>query len=203
MNILLVHGFWNRGSVFKSMEKRLLLAGHRCFAPTLHPRDGRLGIVDLAQKLSVYVSQNLPENRPFAVVAFSMGCLVTQTFLHSLSETRRVKAFFAISGPMKGTLTAWLYPGKGARDMRPGSEFLRQVSSQLRLPLPIPTYTYYTPLDLMIVPADSSRLSHARELQVLSLIHRAMLHNNRVTGDIISRIAEVEGPESRSMLKAE
>ncbi|MGC9941546.1 MAG: alpha/beta hydrolase [Verrucomicrobiota bacterium] len=188
MNVLLVHGFWDTGKTFRRLECRLAAAGHTCWAPTLYPRDGRLGITDLARKLSEYVAKNLPVNLPFAVVGFSMGCLVARCYLQQLQPDRPARAFFAISGPFRGTLTAWLYPSQGARDMRPGSEFLRQLDATADTLWEIPVYTYYTPRDLMIIPAASSRLPLATELMVWSPLHRWMLASEKISSDILDRL---------------
>ncbi len=191
MNVLLVHGFLDTGTLFRRLQERLESAGHACFAPTLHPRDARHGIPDLAEKLADYIDLNLPGREPFALVGFSMGCLVGRSYLQSGRSDPRVRAFFAISGPLHGTFTAWLYPGKGTRDMRPGSRFLRELNAPDKAAPPVPVHTYFTPLDLMIIPATSSRLAHARELTVWTPLHRAMLWNPLVAGDILKNLQEI------------
>ncbi len=191
MDVLLVHGFLDRGTLFRRLQERMTLAGHKCFAPTLHPRDARDGIPDLAEKLADYIDLTLPAVASFAIVAFSMGCLVSRYYLQSGRDHQRARAFFAISGPMHGTLTAWLYPGKGTRDMRPGSRFLRELNSPTHAAPPVPVHTYFTPLDLMIIPATSSRLAHARELTVWTPLHRTMLWNPSVAGDILEKLQEL------------
>jgi triacylglycerol lipase len=192
MNILLVHGFLDRGTLFRRLRGRLESAGHVCFAPTLHPRDARHGIPDLAEKLSEYIDLSLPVGEPFAIVGFSMGCLISRYYLQTRSEPKRVRALFAISGPMHGTFTAWLYPGKGTRDMRPGSRFLRELNAPERATSTVQLHTYFTPLDLMIIPATSSRLADACELKVLTPLHRTMLWNPLVASDILKKLQEIE-----------
>lgn len=188
MNVLLVHGFWDLGRVFRRLQLRLEADGHKCFAPSLSPRDARHGIPDLAEKLADYVDRSIAPDKPLAVIGFSMGCLVAQYYLVSPRINRPVNAFFAISGPMHGSLTAWLYPGKGTRDMRPGSEFLRQLTARRNIASLLPVFTYFTPLDLMIVPASSSRIPNARERLVWSPLHRAMLWSPSVAHDICKHL---------------
>ena len=189
MNVLLVHGFLDRGTLFRRLQRRLETAGHTCFAPTLSPRDARHGIPDLANKLADYIELNLPAGLPFAIVGFSMGCVVAYCYLRSGRRHPQVRAFFAISGPMQGTLTAWLYPGKGTRQMRPGSEFLRELESPGKHEPEVPVHTYFTPLDLIIIPATSSRMANAPELSVWTPLHRGMLWNQRVAGDILEKLS--------------
>ena len=191
MNVLLVHGFLNTGRVFHRLEKRLAAAGHACFAPTLAPRDGRHGLADLSHKLAAHIDAALPP-APFAVIGFSMGCLVARHYLQS-TPAHRANAFFAISGPMRGTATAFLYPGRGTRDMRYASRFLRELDAALPALGPLPFYTYYTPLDLMILPAASSRVARAQERRIWSPHHRAMLSNGELVEDVLRKLTRLAG----------
>jgi hypothetical protein len=92
---------------------------------------------------------------------------------------------------MNGTLTAWLYPGQGTRQMRPGSRFLQQLAAAGNHPADVPVFTYFTPLDLMIIPTRSSRIANARELSVWSPLHHAMLYNQKVAADILEILREL------------
>jgi triacylglycerol lipase len=192
MNILLVHGFGNTGRVFRRLENRLTAAGHKCFTPTLAPRDGRLGLTDLARKLAAYVDGQMADAGPFVIVGFSMGCLVARCYLQQLHGVRQARAFFAISGPMRGTATAFLYPGQGARDMRYGSRFLRELDATAGTLDGLPLHIYYTPFDLMIIPATSSRLKGARETLVRSPLHRWMLTDPVMTDDLLQKLRQLE-----------
>ena len=188
MNVLLVHGFWDTGNVFRRLQRELTAAGHRCFAPTLHPRDGRHGLAELAGKLAAYVDAQLKPDEPLAIIGFSMGCLVARYYLQNLRGTRPVTGFFALSGPLRGTFTAWLYPGKGTRDMRPGSRFIRELEAGAAALAGLPLHTYYTPLDLMILPVNSSRVAGAQEVRVWSLLHRWVPVHPQVAADIRQKL---------------
>ncbi len=194
MNVIMVHGFWDTGNLFRHLKKRLGAEGHNCFSPTLKPRDGWHGLADLAEKLSSYIDQEIPGDEPFVVIGFSMGCLVARYYLQNLLGARRCLAFFAVSGPMKGTLTANLYPGKGARDMRPNSNFLRELENSTDKLEGLEVHTYFTPLDLIIIPATSSRLARARETRVNAPLHRWVLRDEKVLKDIVSKLRYINGP---------
>jgi triacylglycerol lipase len=188
MNIVLVHGIFDSGSIFKKLEKKLTKRGHRCFTPSLQPNDARHGIADLAEKLHFLVNEAFGSNEPIVIIGFSMGCLISRYYLARLDAFRRTKAFFAISGPHRGSLLAFLYPGKGFRDMRPRSNFLRDLDSINTSEWDFPIYTYWTPLDLMILPASSSRWKSATEEVVWALLHRLMPSDGKVCSSIIGKI---------------
>ena len=84
MDIILVHGFGDSGRRFARLQRRLVAAGHHCHCPTLKPADARHGIVDLARKLAAYIEAQLPGSTRFAMVGFSMGCLISRTYLQQL-----------------------------------------------------------------------------------------------------------------------
>jgi hypothetical protein len=74
--------------------------------------------------------------------------------------------------------------------MRPGSEFLTNLAkSQHRLGK-IPVISYHTPLDLMILPANSSVWDRAENLSFNVALHPMMLVSNKVLTDIEHRLAD-------------
>ena len=188
MNIVLVHGIFDTGAVFKTLERELTMQGHHCFVPSLQPNDARHGIADLAEKLHFLVNEEFGSGEPIVIIGFSMGCLISRYYLARLDGFRRAEAFFAISGPHRGSLLAFLCPGKGLRDMRPGSNFLRDLDSVDMAEWNFPIYTYWTPLDLMILPANSSRWTPAMEEVVWVLLHRLMSSDKKVRLSIIEKI---------------
>jgi len=191
MNVLLVHGIFDTGNIYRKLAGKLTARGHHCFAPSLVPNDARHGIADLATKLDSMVNEAFGPNEPMAVVGFSMGCIVSRYYIHRLHEVRRIKAFFVISGPHAGTLTAYFCPGQGAKEMRPGSSLLRDLDSVDHDERDFPIFTYWTPFDLMILPATSSRWHPAKERIIWSLLHPLMPSDNQLCSDVVAKIDEL------------
>lgn len=196
MNILLVHGIFDTGNIYRKLAGKLTDCGHCCFAPSLLPGDARHGIADLATKLDAMVKETFGPNEPLAIVGFSMGCLVSRYYIYRLQAARRTKAFFAISGPHSGTLTAYCCPGQGARDMRPGSSLLRDLDAVDHEGLNFPIFTYWTPFDLMILPATSSRWHPAEDRIIWSPLHPLMPSNNQLCSDVVAKIEELSSQET-------
>ena len=193
MDIILVHGFGDSGRRFAPLQRRLTAAGHRCYCPTLKPADARHGIADLAQKLAAYVEAQLPGSTRFAVVGFSMGCLIARTYLQQLGGAQRACALFAISGPHQGSWLAYGYPGQGCREMRRGSAFLQQLAQSVDALGPLPLFAYRTPFDLMVLPSRSAHWPQAHNRVVPSLLHRGMVSSRVVAEDILSQLARLDG----------
>ena len=122
------------------------------------------------------------------MVAFSMGGLVARHYLQMLGGAARCDQLLTISSPHQGTQSAWLYPSKGARDMRPGSLFLRRLQATEEVLKGIQLVSYHTPLDLMILPATSSVWAPALNLDFPVLLHPLMLSDEDVLGDVERRV---------------
>jgi triacylglycerol lipase len=192
MNVVMVHGFLDTGRLFGAMGRKLEAAGHRCHAPTLNPGDGRLGITDLAWKLADYVANHVERGVPTAYVGFSMGAVVARYHLQERGGAHVASAFFSIAGPHGGAYTAYLYPGLGTRQMRPGSSFLTSLDKNLGSLAGVEIFTYRTPVDLMVQPARSSRIAGAQEVVVWCPFHALMPSDPTVVGHIAGELGKIE-----------
>ena len=198
MEVVLVHGFLDTGRLFDDLSARLGAAGHACRAPTLEPRDGRLGIPDLSRKLASFIDGYVGAGAPLALIGFSMGALVCRHYIQALAGERRVCAFFSIAGPHAGTPTAYFYPGGGTRDMRPGSAFLGALGQPSDRLAAMPVITYRTPFDLMVMPPSTTRIAGATEVVVPSLLHSMMPASPRLAAHIAAALGRIgPGPAGR------
>jgi triacylglycerol lipase len=188
MDVVMVHGFWDTGRLFRAMAARLKEEGHACHAPTLEPRDGRLGIADLSGKLAAYVRTHVDAEAPVAFVGFSMGALVARHYLQGPERTGRVAAFFSIAGPHRGTPSAFFYPGMATREMRPGSRFLREIDAGADRLRGIPVFTFRTPFDLMVVPPASTRMPAAAERVFRTWFHSMLPGDPAVIGAVAAEL---------------
>ena len=174
----MVHGLWHTGRAYRPMAHYLRQQGHHCHCPDLKPANGKHGLIDLAEKLKTYIDHTLGPRRPFALIAFSMGTVIARYYLQALGGAARVQHFFTISGPLRGTLTAYLWPGKACRDMRFKSALLQQLNADLSAYQHIAIHSYRTPFDLLIIPARSSHWDIAKDNLIIpaSLHHRMLVH---------------------------
>lgn len=181
--VVLVHGIDDTPRVFKAMEAHLGREGFaRVSAVTLSPNDGGLPMEALAAQLEAHVEQvrRASGAARVDVVAFSMGALVARVWMLEQDGRHRVRRFVSISGPHAGTATGWLRGNQGATQMRWNSPLLQRLRSDAPAFAPTEVFSLWTPLDLMIVPAHSSRLEGARERTFPVLLHPLMLSDGRV-----------------------
>ncbi len=189
MRVVLVHGIFDTGSKFKTLKPYLEERGHVCLAPSLTPNDGRDGLPALAKQLAGQIDAALGAETPFALVGFSMGGLVSRWYLQELGGHARVERFAAISVPMQGTLLAYAYPGEGARQMRPGSDFLARLGETVGRLDRMELLAYWTPFDTVIVPHDSADWALAESKRVPALCHPCMLWHPELMADLAAQLA--------------
>lgn len=189
-NVVLVHGFLETGSSFTLMRKRLERKGMCCFVAKLRPSDGRGGLEKLAAGLKRDIDARFGPDQPVSIVAFSMGGVVSRHYLQNLGGAARCDQLFTISSPHHGTVVARLYPTLGAGQMRPGSGFLAALKETEANLGDMAVVSYRTPLDLIILPADSSVWERAENISHPALLHPMMVTSNTVISDIERRLLE-------------
>lgn len=173
--VVLVHGIFDTGASFKRVAQALAHKGYDCRCPTLAPADGRLGLEALARQLQAYIDAELPAAARFSLVGFSMGGLVARHYLQRLGGLERAERFVSVSSPHHGSRWAHALDRPACVQMRPGSAYLAQLNADLGRLGAIETVSVWSPFDLAIVPAWSSRLPVGREIVVRVPLHPWML----------------------------
>jgi triacylglycerol lipase len=125
----------------------------------------------LAEQLKLAIDQRWGGTAEVHVVAHSMGGLISRQYLQHLGGHQRCASLTTLATPHHGTLAAWCYPGKGAWQMRAGSEFLQSlVATEHRL-AGMALHSYCTPMDLIILPYTSSHWDMADNRTVAAPAH--------------------------------
>lgn len=177
--VLLVHGIWRTHTVFRRMARYLTERGFTVHGIDLTPSDGSAGIDELAGQVAKFIDATFPEGAPLDLVGFSMGGLVTRYYVQRLGGLARVRRFITISAPHHGTQWAYLRKLPGVLQMRPDSAFLNDLNGDLAQLRELDFTSIWTPLDLMIMPATSSRLGVGEEALVAAPLHALMLEDPR------------------------
>lgn len=188
MRVALVHGIFDTGRRFRRLQADLEARGHDCLTPSLKPRDGRHGLLPLAEQLAEAIDNAWGTTGPLALVGFSMGGVISRLYLQELGGHQRVDRFFAVAAPMRGSLLAWTYWGHGARQMRPGSQLLRRLDASTERLAGVRLYAYWTPYDAMILPPSSARWELAEHQRIPAPCHPCLLWHRRVRADIAARL---------------
>lgn len=191
IKFILVHGIYDTNRKFRVMQT--VLEGHnfQCIVPSLTPNNGSQGLDFLAQQLKEIIdTERDGDTTKFCLVGFSMGGLVSRYYLQELEGYRKISQFFSIATPHHGSLMAYFGINKGVKQMRCGSEFLKRLEQTSDCLREMPCYSYWTPFDLMILPATSSVWNNAENIKVNCLCHPLMVRNLNIIADIIEKVKE-------------
>jgi triacylglycerol lipase len=175
--VLLVPGYSDSARALQPARRFLLAAGwpgHFVAAPGFRRRFG--SNVEHAAEIAEAVAalREATRKRRVAVVAHSMGGLALREFLSQGGD--EVEQVIFVGTPHAGTWAAWLAFGAAAREMRPGSRFLRRLAER-PLPRHVRAHCIRTPIDTRVVPGSSAFLPGADCHTVRLPTHPRMLRH--------------------------
>jgi triacylglycerol lipase len=173
--VVLVHGYKDTAAKLRKMACYLNQLGNQTHLVTLIPSWGEVGIDVLATQLCEFIEASVGNDRRLNLVGFSMGGLVARYYVQRLGGIKRVERLITIASPHRGTWMAHLRRNPGCSQMLPGSNFLRELNADAAMLNQLQFTSIWTPLDLMIIPAWSSRLGVGRELRMLIPAHPLMV----------------------------
>ena len=187
--VVLVHGIM-RPAQMQKMAVYLRSLGWDARTMECRPCWGQKGIAELAVQLAAFVQENFPHAESIDLIGFSMGGLVSRYYLQRLGGLDRVQRFITISSPHRGSALAHLIPNPGCRDMRPRSALLRDLESDADRLRSLQFTSFWTPLDLMILPQASSVMPQARNVKLWVIAHPLMVWERRCLRAVEAALSE-------------
>ena len=187
--VVIVHGIFRDHRLMGRLAKVFTQTGRRVLTPDLTPNNGSVGLNELAMQLGEYLDENLGPDEQCDIIGHSMGGMVARSFIQRHGGRRRVRRLITLAAPHQGTILAWLLPGLGVRDLRPGSVFLRDLASDAHSLNGVLVASYWTPFDAIIVPPRSSEMPVGQNRKVLLAHHRAFLERPRLANELLELLA--------------
>ncbi len=187
---LLVHGIADSAASMRILQQRLARDGRRSLAINLQGRDGSVSLERISVQLRDYVQDHFPLTERFDLVGFSMGGLVCRHYVQMLGGSRRVDRVVTISTPNHGTLLAFLNGRMACKQMRPGSEFLQRLNRHCLALRDINVSSFWTPWDLLILRAKSSRMPVGMNMEIPTLAHPLMILQRKPLDEIAKALSE-------------
>jgi triacylglycerol lipase len=158
--VLLVHGIMDNRSVFTVFRRTLRRRGFG----SVHAVNYSLFTGDIraaAHQLRGHV-ERLRERtgaEKVHIVGHSLGGMIARYYVQRMGGSAAVDTLVTLGSPHTGTLTAYLLPTPLARQLRPGSELLEELT----LPAPGCSTRFlvvWSRMDQMILPQRNARLVH-------------------------------------------
>ena len=180
--LLLVHGYSCSRGVWWLTRRRLEAAGHTVATVSLAPPYTSIGklVPQLGERIEK-VCQATGADR-VVLVAHSMGGLVCRSYL-ARHGSDRVERLITIASPHSGSELARIGIGQNAREMEPGSRWLKDLG---QAGLPVPAVAIRTAHDNFVMPQDNQRLPGAIDVALEAIGHLAVLFSRRTTIELIS-----------------
>jgi triacylglycerol lipase len=87
-----------------------------------------------------------------------MGGLIGRYYIQDLNGANNIDHYVSIATPHYGTYLSWLGIGEGAKQMRPGSDFLTKLNSGNPIRANIKYTSIWTKTDEIVIPSSNSVL---------------------------------------------
>lgn len=194
--ILLVHGIMDNRSVFSVFGNALRRRGFG----VVHAINYSVLTGDLrsaAHELRAHVERlrELTGSDKVHIVGHSLGGMIARYYVQRMGGSETVDTLVTLGSPHSGSNAAYLLPTPLARQLRPGSEILTELTE----PAPdCPTrfLVVWTRLDEMIVPQRNARLRHpdldVSELELRDVGHLSLPIDPRAVHWVASELARGE-----------
>ena len=192
--VILVHGYVHNRSAFLAMSRSLRRAGFP-YVHTMNYNPLAADLPALAQWLGVEVRRVLDATgaQRVQIVGHSMGGMVARTYVQLYGGEEHVDTVVTLGSPHRGTYSAHLGVGPAARQLKPGSAFLRMLEETAR-PGPVRWVCFYSDLDAMVIPSNSAKLVHpalrAVNIKTRDTGHLSLLMNGEVLRGVAAHLAD-------------
>lgn len=185
--ILLIHGYCNYSSVWMFHIMHFLSAdlGPVYTVDLGYPFDS---IENYAQKVRAKVEKILAEtgSDEVSIVGHSMGGLVASYYALNVAPDNQVKKVITLGTPFSGTKLAIFAMGKCGKQMRRGSEFVRNLQVQMQEAHNVGFYHVAAENDQIVVPYTSAIVKNSGENLIFDAMgHVGLLFSRKVNRELI------------------
>jgi triacylglycerol lipase len=176
---VLVHGLWDTPALFNSL-RRAIGDQREVFIPHLPHGLGVVPLDDLAADLGKGIEERFGREQPLDVMGFSMGGVISRSWIQLQGGGRRVRRFTSVASPQQGTWAAQPWPSRllaSVGDMKVGSDLLKRLNADPEALAGLECCSLYCLADVMVVPGWSAVLPVGRRevLRPLNLQHHELM----------------------------
>lgn len=186
--IVLVHGIACNRAVWQPLLARLGEAGFGAVhALNLEPLFGDIDVYALDLSARIAQIKRETDDRPVVIVAHSMGGLVARAALRHLTPGTAGR-IVTVATPHHGTALACRFGWICARQMCPGSPWLRALNGAQEGRFALPLTSLYSLDDNLIIPASSAVLRGARSVELRGVGHLGLLRSAPALRAIVAEL---------------
>lgn len=178
--LVLVHGLLDSPAVFNKLRHELGERRPHLLIPALPLRLGLTPIEEAADLLNGHIQAALGVEGPIDLLGFSIGGVIARTWIQLMGGHQRTRRFISVGSPHQGTLTAQPWPGrlfKGIAGLKWGSGLLERLNSNLDTLQRIECHSYYSAIDLAVLPGWRAVLPTGLRTQLPVATHPQLLRD--------------------------
>lgn len=182
--VVLIHGYHCSRGVWWWLRRRLEAAGWPVATINLEPVYA--GIDDYVEPLARRIDAVRAATGAARVilVGHSMGGLVARAYLRRHGPAC-VARLVTLGTPHRGSALARIAPGRNARQMEPGNDWLRRLGEEAP---GVDTVVLYSPHDNYVVPQALLEFPGVPQQRIDGVGHLAMLFSPRVAGALLAAL---------------
>ena len=181
--VVLVHGYGRTRSSLAILAWRLRRDG---FGPVhavgYRSAFGDLGAASASVAAAIESAAAETGAGSVAVVGHSLGGVLARVALRDPKVSSRVRTLVTIASPHLGTKVAGISFDPVARELRPGSRFLRRLEEDPPLPPEVEATSIFSTFDATVLPVRNAFLAGASNVEIGGVGHDAMLLSPKVYG---------------------
>ncbi|PSB04482.1 esterase/lipase family protein [Merismopedia glauca] len=197
--VLLIPGLNDTARIFRQMSTHLQYSGWEVHIVEVFPSNGKLGIDKLAIQVDNYVKSHFSPTQALDLVGLSMGGIIGRYYIQKMGGIERIKRYISLASPHQGTIIAYFSQTPAAIQMRPNSALLTELNQDSTWLAKLDVTSIWTPWDLMIVPAYSSRLPVTQEEVLHVSFHGLVARNKAVIAAVIKSLSQKLGASDRNI----
>lgn len=190
--VVFVHGYTGSASNWTNAEGVFEEVGYGADQLHAFEYDWAQSNKTSAEELSAFVDDVLNETgaQKVDIVNHSMGGLVSGWYAKKLGGLEKIDDWASIAGANHGTTSASACTvNASCREMLPNSAFVNELHADGEAPAPITWSTWYSPVDGVIIPYESTALEGANNTEVAGVTHLGFLSNNEVLTEVANTTA--------------
>jgi pimeloyl-ACP methyl ester carboxylesterase len=193
--ILLVHGYFNDGTVWTFLRGQLV---KRDFGPlySIHLKGPFRSIRDYVMQLEAK-GREIKEatgRSDLVLIGYSMGGIVASCYATQKHLKGTKLDVITLAAPLKGTHMARLAIGANAREMRRNSPLLEELREAMKGASHVTFYHLGSRMDELVIPSDSSfsGLDLSKEVSFEDLGHAGLMISPRVAEQLATWLASLK-----------
>lgn len=159
--IVFVPGYLDFEFYFARLKSKLEGKGRSTHYLSIFPNIGDIRTAAVALKALVADVKKRTGAKQVDVVAHSMGGLITRYYIKYMEGERDIERLVTLATPHHGTLVSFASPTQGAKQMHPGSDFLKALNADDETPGRIRYTSIRGGLDEIVIPHSSPILEGA------------------------------------------